>query len=357
MKVYRNLFESIISTENLFAAWDIFKHDKRNKPDVEEFGKDVERELFALERELREKTYRPGLYRTFWIHDPKLRRINKATVRDRVLHHAMFRVLNPIFEPTFIYGSFSCRVRKGTHKGVEYLADCLRKVSRNNTSPCFALKCDVRKFFDSINHEVLFSILKKRIRDEDTLRLLREIIDSYATSVPARSAGGGGEKCSKKGVPIGNLTSQLFANVYMNELDQFVKHTLRVKYYARYTDDFVILSDDRTYLETLVPRIENFLQTCLSLSLHPDKVSIRKYRQGIDFLGYVALPNHVVLRSSTQRRIYRKVRERVRRFRAGTISETTLFSSLNSYLGVLSHADAHAVSEDLMNQFWFWMKD
>lgn len=190
MKVYRNLYGSIISTENLFAAWDTFKRDKRNKPDVAEFGMDVERELFQLARELRDKTYRPGDYHQFWIHDPKLRRINKAIVRDRVLHHAVFKVLNPIFEPTFIAGSFSCRVGKGTHKGVSYLAKRLRTVSRNNTTPCFALKCDVRKFFDSVDHTILFDIIQKRIRDEDTLWLLRRIIDSYATGVNIE----GGEK-------------------------------------------------------------------------------------------------------------------------------------------------------------------
>ncbi len=194
MKVYRNLFELITSTENLFGAWDTFKRDKRNKPDVEAFGKDIERELCQLARELRDKTYRPGTYRQFWIHDPKLRRINKAVVRDRVLHHAVFKILNPIFEPTFVAASFSCRIGKGTHKGVSYLAKQLRAASQNNTKPCFALKCDVRKFFDSIDHEILFGIIEKRVKDADVLRLLGAIIGSYTAGVPAQSAGGGGEK-------------------------------------------------------------------------------------------------------------------------------------------------------------------
>lgn len=143
----------------------------------------------------------------------------------------------------------------------------------------------------------------------------------------------------------------------MNELDQFVKHALQVKNYARYTDDFVILADNREYLETLIPKIEDFLENSLALSLHPDKVSIRTYRQGVDFLGYVILPGHIAVRSTTRRRIYRKVREQVRRFKTGSTNETTLLSSLNSYLGVLSHADAHETSEDLLNQFWFWMNE
>ena len=182
MKVYKHLYDRIISTENLFEAWNMFKRDKRNRPDVEAFEKNAEYELFKLGRELRAKYYRHGPYRMFLIHDPKLRRIHKATVRDRVLHHAIFRVLNPIFEPTFIPTSFSCRVSKGTHKGVEYVARTLRAVSKNGTEPCYALKCDVRKFFDSIDHDILLGILEKRILDPDTRWLMREIIGSYGTA-------------------------------------------------------------------------------------------------------------------------------------------------------------------------------
>ncbi|MDD3531410.1 MAG: reverse transcriptase/maturase family protein [Candidatus Pacebacteria bacterium] len=358
MKVYRNLFESIISTENLFEAWDVFKRDKRNRPDVERFEKNIEQEVFNLSHELRTKTYWHGSYYAFLIRDPKLRNINKATVRDRVLHHAIFKILNPIFEPTFILTSFSCRIGKGTHKGVEYLANSLRAVSQNNIHSCFALKCDVRKFFDSIDHETLLGVLRRRILDEDTLWLLDNVINSYETGFTReRERERESKNAPKKGVPIGNLTSQLFANIYMNELDQFVKHELRVKYYARYTDDFVILSDDRAYLESLIPQIAGFLKTRLSLSLHPDKVFIRKYNQGIDFLGYVILPKHVRVRTQTRRRIFKKMRKQVVLFKNGIIGKPTLLGSLNSYLGVLSHADAYELSEDLKNQFWFWMND
>jgi len=155
-----------------------------------------------------------------------------------------------------------------------------------------------------------------------------------------------------KGVPIGNLTSQLFANIYMNELDQFVKHDLRVKYYARYTDDFVIVSDGHAYLESLVPRISNFLHAHIALSLHPNKVFIRKYQQGVDFLGYIALPHHTAVRAQTRKRIFRKLRTRIAEFKAGNITEAALFGSLNSYLGVLSHANEYKTAEELKNQFW-----
>ncbi len=143
----------------------------------------------------------------------------------------------------------------------------------------------------------------------------------------------------------------------MNELDQFVKHELRMKYYARYTDDFVIVSEDMTYLQNLIPKIAEFLQIRLKLSLHPDKVFIRKYRQGVDFLGYVALPQHIRVRRKIEKRIFRKLRERVKEFKAGAVTKVSLLASLNSYLGVLSHADAHEVAQKLKNNFWFWSRE
>lgn len=182
MKVYRDLYRQITSPEKLFEAWGIFKRDKRNKPDVMQFEKQLEQNIFRLHRELSDKTYRHGPYYGFWIRDPKLRRIHKATVKDRVLHHAIFSVLNPIFETTFVSASFSCRVGKGTHKGVEYLEKALRKVSKNNTGTCFVLKCDVRKFFDSIAHTILIGLLQKRIVDPDVRVLLQNIIESFSAA-------------------------------------------------------------------------------------------------------------------------------------------------------------------------------
>ncbi len=354
MKVYKNLHWSIISPDALFSAWEIFKRDKRNRIDVEEFEKNLERHIFQLHRDLESGAYRHGPYEGFWINDPTRRRIHKALVRDRVLHHALFRVLNPIFEPTFIPASFSCRVGKGTHKGFAYLTNALRAVSQNNTRPCFVLKCDVRKFFDSVDHTTLRGILEKRILDPDTRNLLREIISSYSTGFNERERERESKNAERKGVPIGNLTSQLFANVYLNELDQFVKHTLRVKYYARYTDDFVIVSESRKYLYALIPQIADFLTNHLHLSLHPDKVFIRKYIQGVDFLGYVSLPHHTQIRTKTKRRIFRKMRAKAEAFARGDTTEESFKGTLNSYLGALSHADAYRLEEELKNGVWFW---
>ncbi len=213
MKIYKNVFEKIISLENLFSAWDKFKGDKQKKRDVQKFEWRLEENIFQLHRDLKYKRYKHGAYSSFYIHDPKQRHIHKAIVRDRILHHAVFAVLNPIFEPTFISDSFSCRIDKGTHKGIDILDKTLRQISSNSLKPCFALKCDIKKFFGTVDHAILLSIVRKRIKDADATRLLEEIVESF-----------------RNGLPIGNLTSQLFANIYLNELDQFVKQKLKVKH-------------------------------------------------------------------------------------------------------------------------------
>jgi len=179
MKVYKNLFDKIISPENLFSAWDRFRQGKMTKPDVMDFYLNLETNIFKLHEDLNNKRYRHGRYRSFYIYDPKLRNINKAEVRDRILHHSIFSILNPIFEPTFISNSFSCRINKGTHKGVETLKNILRRVSKNGTRLCYALKCDIKKFFDSVDHEILRQIITKKIKDQDAIWLLNEIVDSY----------------------------------------------------------------------------------------------------------------------------------------------------------------------------------
>lgn len=360
MKIYKDLYWSIISPQSLFRAWEIFKSDKKNKPDVAEFELNLEQNIFNLFRDLKNETYKHGPYKGFWIHDPKIRRINKAIVRDRVLHHATFSVLNKIFEPTFINESYSCRINKGTHKGVEKVANMLRETSKNNTRQCYALKCDVRKFFDSVDHQTLKDILNRKIKDQKAFSLMEEIIESYEKS-------GTCERKSKtltlftantsKGVPIGNLTSQIFANIYMNEFDQFVKHGLRVKNYARYTDDFMIISEDKKYLEELLFKLQDFLSERLKLELHPNKISIRKFHEGIDFLGYVIFPHYILVRAKTKKKIERNMKKRMQEYKSGILSEDNLKSSLHSYLGVLSHANTYEFTQSFINQFWFDMNE
>ncbi|MBI3251355.1 MAG: Retron-type reverse transcriptase [Candidatus Andersenbacteria bacterium] len=182
MKIFKNVIDEVISLEALFMAWDEFRRGKTGKDDVLKFGYELESQIFALHLDLQAKTYRHGPYKAFSICDPKPRRIHKALVRDRIVHHAVFKVLYRVFEPTFIADSFSCRIGKGTHKGVRRLQAMIRQVSKNGTKSCFALKCDVRKFFDSVDHGILLTILKKRIADPNLLWLFEGIIASYSSS-------------------------------------------------------------------------------------------------------------------------------------------------------------------------------
>ena len=343
MKTYKNLFEQIISSENLFLAWDKFKNGKRNKKDVRLFEWNLEENIFRLHRDLKNKTYKHGVYHSFNISDPKPRNIHKAQVRDRILHHAVFQVLNPIFEPSFISASFSCRVGYGTHKGVQYLQNTLRKATQNGKVSCFALKCDIKKFFDTIDHDILLGILKRKIKDEDTIWLLKQIISSFSSNHSLLGI--------EKGVPIGNLTSQLFANTYLGEFDQFMKNQLKIKYYLRYTDDFLIISENKEYLEKLLPNIVSFLGEELSLKIHQEKTKIQKTSQGVDFLGYVVFNKYKLVRTKTKKRITKKFKSRISDCKQGLISKESLSQSLQSYLGFFCHAESFEIEEDFKNRY------
>lgn len=348
MKIYRNLFYNMVSMENVLKAWDEFKKEKREKLDVQIFEMRLEDNLFRLHRDLINKRYQHGKYTGFFIRDPKIRLINKTEVRDRIVHHLIFQCLNPIFEPTFIPDSYSCRKEKGTHKAVKKLQIFARKINQTY-GRCFVLKCDIKKFFPTIDHQILYDVIARRIKDTNVLWLIKIIIESFSSEFS-------GDK-ELKGAPIGNLTSQLFANIYLNELDQFIKQKLKARHYIRYTDDFVILHQNLDFLLKIKEKIENFLKTKLKLSLHPDKVSIRKYRQGIDFLGYVALPKACVLRPKTKRRIFKKLKQKVQQFKDGETKERTLTQSFNSYLGVLSHAESYKLEQELRHKLWEWLKE
>ena len=332
----------MISLENLFLAWDKFKQGKRKKLDVQIFEFKLSNNIFDLYHDLVRKRYKHGLYKSFFISDPKLRHIHKAMVRDRVVHHALYKYLSNIFEPTFIFSSYSCREEKGTHRGVNKLEIFARKVYQTY-GKCFVLKCDVRKFFDSINHKILIEIIGRTVKDKDAMWLINEIVNSFKSE---------NSNSEPKGAPIGNLTSQIFANIYMNEFDQFVKNTLKMKYYIRYTDDFLVVHHDPLLLEKVKNIMEEFLKEKLKLSLHPDKVEIRKYKQGLDFLGYVTLPKARIVRPRTKERMVRKIKDNLQQFRNGSIKEQSFFQSFNSFLGVLSHADTYELKNKLMHKVW-----
>lgn len=306
----------------MLASWREFLRGKKKRKDVAEFSIRFSDNLFALHNELAAKTYCHGGYQAFKINDPKPRDIHKASVRDRLVHHAIYRVLYPYFDRKFIFDSYSCRFGKGTHRAVDRFKYFSGKVSKNNTRTCWVLKCDIKKFFASIDHKILKNILAKHIEDKDALRLLSQIIDSFNT-----------EGKIGVGLPLGNLTSQLLVNVYMNEFDRFVKHKLKTKYYIRYADDFVFLSDNRDYLESAIPEISKFLQIELKLFLNPDKVFIKTLASGVDFLGWVNFPHHRVLRTATKRRMLKRLENK---FSPEIIA---------SYRGLISHGNTFKLAQ------------
>jgi len=313
-------YEDIISVENLLAAWREFVKGKRKKSDVQEFSQLLMHHIRNLHEDLRRKTYTHGGYHAFSISDPKPRDIHKASVRDRLLHHALYRQLYPFFDRTFIADSYSCRIGKGTHKAMERFKHFAYQISKNDTRTCWVLKCDIRKFFASVDQSILMTILNSYIPDQDILWLIERVITSFHSIAP------------DKGLPLGNLTSQLLVNIYMNEFDQFAKHTLKAKYYIRYADDFVFFSQDRPWLESLLPRITIFLNNRLALTLHPDKVSIHTLSSGIDFLGWVHFFDHRVLRTSTKRQMFRNL--------AGEPNR----AQISSYLGMLEHGNTRILA-------------
>lgn len=308
------IYSKIFSLDNLFSAWDEFRHGKERKLDVQEFALNLEDNIFALHQQLVNVSYQHSAYQAFYVHDPKRRHIFKAPVRDRVLHHAIVRVIGKFFEKSFIFDSYSSRFGKGTHRAVKRLRYFAWKLSRNNTRTVWALQCDIKKYFDTVNHKQLITLLKLKIDDYRVVELLGAIINSL-------------EITPGNGIPLGNLTSQLFSNIYLDCLDQQIKRGWAVKYYLRYNDDFVILSANREYLEKLIPVISRFLSEKLCLKLHAQKISIKSWQQGIDWLGYVSFPYHTILRTRTKRRILRRVTA----------------ANRSSYLGVLSHCRSRGI--------------
>ncbi|MFA6429146.1 MAG: reverse transcriptase/maturase family protein [Patescibacteria group bacterium] len=334
-------YYELVTAENLFSAWYAFRKGKQNKWDVMEFERNLEDNIFQLLDELNTKNYKHRGYSTFHVYDPKFRIINKACVRDRVVHHLVYDFLEPIFQPTFIHHSYACQKEKGIHKAVEELSDALRQASCNDTRQLWSLKLDIKKFFDSISQDVLLQLLKRKIKDQDTLWFFEEIIQSY------HSTQGLGI-----GLPIGNLTSQIFANIYLSELDYYAKCTLHERYYFRYADDFIFLHHNRAYLEQIEADVKSFVTERLRMTVHPGKISYRKFTQGIDFVGYVLLPHYRVLRTKTKQRMFKKVMGKVRKYNAGTLDEWSLDQCTQSYFGLLTHCSGYRMKERLQNEIW-----
>ena len=338
MKTYKNLYPHICAFPNLYAAFRAARRGKRDRAAVASFEFDLERNLLVLESELRDQTYRPGAYTNFYIHEPKRRLVSAAPFRDRVAHHALCRVIEPIWEARFIHTSFACRVGKGTHAALD---QCHAWVKRHR----FAFHGDIVKYFPSVDHHILRDLLARHIGDRQTLWLIDQILDSgagiLAGEYPMTLFPGDDlfALSRPRGLPIGNLTSQFWANVYLNELDHFVKHDLRCPAYLRYMDDFVLFSDDKAQLHDWRSAVRDFLAARLRLAPHPKKSLVFPVGVGLDFCGFRLYPTHRRLRRIAIRRFIHRLRRQREAYQRGLLSLEDMTTSVRSWIAHAAHGD------------------
>lgn len=309
-----NIYSEIYNLSNLILAWRKARKGKTKKDYVKEFEQDTLGNLLKLQEELEKQIYSPQPLKTFILRDPKTRKISKSAFRDRIVHHALFRIIEPIFDKTFIYDSCANRIRKGNLFALNRLNLFKRKVTNNLRKEAFCLKADIKHYFQEVSHKILLKIINRRIKDDKVLLLIKKILENGQTSFDI-------------GMPLGNLTSQFFADVYLNELDYFVKHKLRAKYYIRYVDDFVILYNSREQLKKWKEEIDRFLRKELKLELHPQKSKLIPLSRGIDFVGFRNFYYHRLLR----KRNIRKMLYVIKKYIQEEISKEKLLESFQGW--------------------------
>ena len=347
MKSYKNLYENIFSHETLFLAYKKARKGKTLKNYVIEFEKDLNKNLMDLHNELKNQTYKPKPLETFILRDPKTRTISKSDFRDRIIHHAIVNILEPIFEKIFIYDSCANRKGKGNLFALKRFNIFKRKVSENgkiilnkfndnNYVYGYCLKCDIKHYFQEVNHEILIKIIKKKIADEKVIWLIERILNNYSNK-------------RGSGMPLGNLTSQFFANIYLNELDYFIKHKLKAKYYLRYVDDFVILHEFKEQLEKWKEQIQTFLEENLKIELHKDKSKIIPLSRGIDFVGF---RNFYYFRLLRKRNI-RKIRAKIKEYEKGEMDFNAFYESFQGWNAYARWADSYKLREELFERMAF----
>lgn len=341
MKTYDNLYPKIYDLNNLMLAWKRARKEKTKKNYVIEFEKDILINLLRLRYELESLTYQPRSLRSFILRDPKTRKIGISDFRDRVIHHALCNIIEPIFNKTFIYDSYANRKDKGNLKAVERFNYFMRKVSdngkitgqfNNNQVKGYCLKCDIKHYFFEINHEILLKLIKKKISDKNVIWLTEQILSNNPDE--------------NKGMPLGNLTSQLFANIYLNELDYFVKHKLKIKYYIRYVDDFVILHGSKIQLEIWKKEIDEFLKSELKIELHKEKSRIIPLSKGIDFVGFRNFYYYKLLRKRNIRKMHMKIEQ----YRRGEISYDKILESYQGWQAYAMWADTYKLRKKMANR-------
>lgn len=315
-------YDDVASLENLFAAWRAFAKGKHSRVDVVEFERNFENHLFDLHGRLIRGVWTHGAYEAFTVCDPKPRVIHKASVEDRVVHHAVVRMIEPLFDRSFIFDSWFCRRGKGTHASVARLQSQLRRMLQQTHGGIWILKADIRKYFQSVDQQVLMALVKKKLVDTKLVGLIGRIVKSHPL-----------------GLPLGNLTSQLFANVYLDPFDHFVKESLRAPVYLRYCDDFILIHPNRSWLLERLADMRIFLHETLHLELHPNKISVRPNHWGIDWLGHVVYPDRVMLSTSTRRRMEKRIDSVVAGYFDRRVSDGEVRSVFASYRGLLCATD------------------
>jgi retron-type reverse transcriptase len=335
MNTVNNLWDKVVDFENVYHAYRAAAHGKRYRQESLDFKYALEDNLCTLINELVWDMYKPSLMRQFWIIEPKKRLISAPAFRDRVVHHALCQVIEPVFEKRFVTENFACRVGRGTHAAMEHLADCVRRAKRQ-WGYYWVLKCDIHKFFPNVNHDTLYRIIGRAIRDTKVLHLINLIIRAYES--PDRDGWG---------IPIGALTSQLFANIYLDQLDHYLKEVCQVPYYARYMDDFVVLHQDKRVLQSLLYKIEDYLHDKLLLNLNP-KTGIFPGKQGIDFCGYRIWPTHIKPRKSTVKRAKKRLKKMALQYKMNPKILEHAKASLNSFLGYIKHCSGRRTTQSLL---------
>jgi RNA-directed DNA polymerase len=331
LKRYGQLWEQITSFENLWNSAKQAQRGKRFRDNVLSFNYNLESELIALQYELQTQTYQPSEYRTFEIVEPKRRLISAAPYRDRVVHHALCNIITPIFERTFIFDSYANRIGKGTHRA-------LRRFTEFSRSSRYVLQCDIKKYFPSVDREILKSLIRRKIKCSDTLWLIDTIIDHGNDQEPVLEYFPNDDLFTpfqrKRGLPIGNLSSQFFANIYLNDFDHFIQEKLHSQKYLRYVDDFALFSEDRLFLSDARQQIESYLAT-LRLKIHSIKSQLFETKHGANFVGFRVLPDRIRIRTENLRR----ARRRLKIHRTNEITSVSIERSLQSWLAHLAHGD------------------
>lgn len=305
----------------MFSAWEIFRRGKTRKKDVMDFEMHLEDHIFSLYEEVKNGTYKHSSYTYFQIFDNKKRDIYKAEVRDRIIHQIVYDYLLTCFEPDFISDSYASRKDKGQYRALKTFCYFV-KLANGRGRECSVLKCDVRKYFDNVEHARLLDFIKEKVKCEKVLKIIKEIIESYHSS-----------ELLQKGIPLGNITSQVFANIYLNALDHYVKEDLRCRFYIRYNDDIVIVFENDKNAVNIRDKVILFVKQKLFLDIPIQKTSIRKIRWGVDFLGFVVLPHAILLRDKTKNKIYTNIKRK----------------NMHSYLSILKHCNSFNLKTKILS--------